>query len=87
MLLITFPGKGNSNGEEPSLVVDKLFEVKYTERLNTVYTKVKISDTDDDEVAVDACGYTGNLRRERPDEKTLIPVHFDFLIRLIQQDN
>ena len=38
-----------------------------------MYKKVKISDTDDEDVAVDASGYTGNFHRTTND-KDLKPI-------------
>jgi hypothetical protein len=38
-----------------------------------MYKKVNIADTDDDEVAIDASGYTGNFHRNR-DESHLKPI-------------
>lgn len=42
-----------------------------------MYTKVNINE-DDDEIAVDASGYTGNFFRT--DEKNLLPCSFEFLV-------
>lgn len=33
-----------------------------------MYTKVNINDTDDDDVAIDASGYTGNFHRINNDK-------------------
>jgi hypothetical protein len=45
------------------IVIDKLFEIRFTEKMSKAYTKVQIGDTDEEEVAVDTCGYTGNFHR------------------------
>lgn len=42
-----------------------------------------IEDADHDEIAIDAPGYTGNIQRERPDEKTLKPIKFEELVQII----
>lgn len=76
LLLDTFPGRYSEADSEikPMIVVEKLFDVRFTEKLSKVYTKVHIGDNDEDDVAQDACGYTGNLHRERPNEKELTPI-------------
>lgn len=79
LLLNTFPNRENTN----SFIVARLFEVRFAEKINKVYTRVQLEDTDEDEVAVDASGYTGNLHRERPDEKLLKPITMAHLIRII----
>ena len=59
LLLDTFP----SAKDRSYIVIDKLFEIRFTEKMSKAYTKVQIGDTDEEEVAVDTCGYTGNFHR------------------------
>ena len=47
-----------------------------------MYVKIKISETDDDDVAVDTSGYTGNFHRT-VDEKLLKPYSMDELAKLV----
>jgi hypothetical protein len=47
-----------------------------------MYTKVKVSETDEDEIAVDASGYTGNFHRVNND-KNLKPYSFEELAKLL----
>lgn len=51
-----------------------------------MYKKVKINDNDDDDVAVDASGYTGNFHRAK-DDKNLKPFTKEQLVELIIRDN
>ncbi len=50
------------------VVVDKLFDIRYTTKIENVYTKVVMGDTDEDDVAVDALGYTGNYHFKDKEE-------------------
>lgn len=51
--------------------------------MKKMYVKIKISETDDDDVAIDTSGYTGNFHRN-VDEKSLLPYSMNELARLIQ---
>lgn len=51
-----------------------------------MYVKIKMSETDDEDVAVDTSGYTGNFHRN-VDEKLLKPYSLDELAKLIHKDN
>ena len=51
-----------------------------------MYVQVKIGDTDDDDIAIDASGYTGNFQRKHND-KNLIPISPNDLINIIGKDN
>ena len=86
LLLNTFPAKG---GQERGdyLVVDKLFEVRVASKLNQAYTLVEFEGTDEDEVAIDASGYTGNFRRENNRKKDQKLLKFDELLEIIRTRN
>lgn len=51
-----------------------------------MYTKVKIAETDEDDVAVDASGYTGIFHRNL-DERELQPYSTEQFIKLICKNN
>jgi len=55
--------------------------------MSKAYTKVQIGDTDEEEVAVDACGYTGNFHREKIEPKNLQTITMEQLILMIFGDN
>jgi hypothetical protein len=54
--------------------------------LKSLYKKVNINDDDDDDVAVDAAGYTGNFHRIHND-KSLKPFTKDQLSDLVVKSN
>ena len=62
--------------------ISKLYEVRYNDKLKKMYVKIKISETDDDDVAIDTSGYTGNFHRT-VDEKALLPYSMNELARII----
>ena len=83
LVMDTFPGR---NGRDETQVnIAKLYEVRFTDKLRKVYTKVKIADTDEDDVAVDASGYTGNFHREA--RGNLLPYSMEQLARLVARKN
>ena len=47
---------------------------------------MKISDVDEDDVAIDASGYTGIMHRNI-DEKALIPLSMDEFIEILHKNN
>lgn len=51
-----------------------------------MYKRIKISDTDDDDIAIDASGYTGNFHRIK-DDKNLKPYSKEELAKLVCRDN
>ena len=51
-----------------------------------MYTKVKIAETDEDDVAIDASGYTGVFHRHL-NERELEPCTLEQLTRLIYKNN
>lgn len=55
--------------------------------MSKAYTKVQIGDTDEDEVAVDTCGYTGNFHRQKIEPKNLQNITIEQLILMIFEDN
>lgn len=55
--------------------------------MQRAYTKVQIGDTDEEEVAVDTCGYTGNFHREKIEPKNLQSITMEKLILMIYGDN
>jgi hypothetical protein len=55
--------------------------------MQRAYTKVQIGDTDEEEVAVDTCGYTGNFHREKIEPKNLQSITMEKLILMIFGDN
>ncbi len=55
--------------------------------MQRAYTKVQIGDTDEEEVAVDTCGYTGNFHREKIELKNLQSITMEKLILMIFGDN
>jgi hypothetical protein len=85
LLLDTFPSTADQT--KSRIVIDKLFEIRFTDRLSQAYTKVHIGDTDDEETAVDTCGYTGNFHRQKVNEKDLKPISMEELILIIYKDN
>jgi ArsR family metal-binding transcriptional regulator len=52
-------------------VIDKLIGVRFTDRITKVYTKVSMNEIHDEDVAIDASGYTGKFHREKVDERKL----------------
>ena len=84
MITDTFPGR--NEGERVRINISKLYEVRYNDKLKKMYVKIKISETDDDDVAIDTSGYTGNFHRN-VDEKNLLPYTMNELAKLIHSDN
>eukprot|EP00347_Sterkiella_histriomuscorum_P012608 403367915 len=84
LLLDTFPGR--NEGEKFRLNISKLYEVRYNDKLKKIYVKIKMSETDDEDVAVDTSGYTGNFHRH-VDEKNLKPYSMERLADLIFRNN
>ena len=76
----TFPGR--NEGDRIRVNIGKIYEVRYANKLKRMYTKVKIDETDEDDVAIDASGYTGIFHRHL-DEKSLEPFTLDQLTKLI----
>jgi hypothetical protein len=67
--LDTFSSRQDTEeGAMSKVVVDKLFDIRYTTKIENVYTKVVMGDTDEDDVAVDALGYTGNYHFKDKEE-------------------
>lgn len=48
---------------------------------------MQIGDTDEEEVAVDTCGYTGNFHRQKIETKNLQSIKMEQLILMIHKDN
>jgi uncharacterized membrane protein YkoI len=83
-LLDTFPGR--SEDERIRINISKLYEVKFNDKLKKLYVQVKMSETDDEDVAVDTSGYTGNFHRN-VDEKAFAPYSLERLAQLIHSNN
>ena len=64
-ILDACPGRGDN---ELKINVGQLYEVRYIDKLRTVYKKVHINDAVDEDIAVDASGYTGNFLRKFTDK-------------------
>lgn len=60
--------------------------MRYQGQLKKLYETVNIVDNDDEDVAVDACGYTGNFYRAS-DSKHLKPYSSHQLIKLMTKNN
>lgn len=61
--------------------------MQYIEQIRKIYTQVQFSDTDDDDVAVDVAGYTGNFHRASIDQSKLQILSISDLARIIVVDN
>ncbi len=83
MLLDTFPAR--SEGDKIRINISKLYEVRYSDKLKTIYGNLQVSETNDD-VAIDTSGYTGNFHRN-VDEKSFLPYSMSRLADLVQRDN
>ena len=70
LLLDTFPGR--FEGDRPRINIGKLYEVRYNDKLKKIYYKIQMGETDDDDVAIDASGYTGNFHRQQNDKNLLL---------------
>lgn len=46
-----------------------------------------MNDLPDEDIAIDASGYTGKFHREKIDERKLIPMNFEDLIEVFKFDN
>ncbi|CDW71437.1 ef-hand calcium-binding domain-containing protein 6 [Stylonychia lemnae] len=84
LLLDTFPGR--NEGERMRVNIGKLYEVRYNDKLKKIYFKIKMQETDDDDVAVDTSGYTGNFHRN-VDERLLLPFDIEQLCQVIYRNN
>jgi hypothetical protein len=67
--LDTFPGR--NDGDRLRINISKIYDTSYLSNVTNMYAKVKIGEMDED-VAVDASGYTGNFQRIHND-KSLLP--------------
>jgi len=67
---------------EPSehFLIDKLFEVRFANKLTKAYTNVNLNELQDDDIAVDISGYHGKFHREKVDERKLIPIKFEEIV-------
>ena len=43
--------------------------MRYNDKLKKIYVKIRMSETDDEDVAVDTSGYTGNFHRNVDESK------------------
>ena len=57
-------------------MIDKLIGVRFADRITKVYTKVNMNEIRDEDVAIDASGYTGKFHREKVDERKLTSISF-----------
>jgi len=83
-ILDTYPGR--KDGDRVTINIAQLYETRFTEQLKNMYQKVRINEEDEDDIAIDASGYTGNFHRPK-NEANLKPFSRQELADLIVKDN
>ena len=83
-ILDTYPGR--KDGERVKINITQLYETRFTEQLKNMYQKVKINEEDEDDIAIDASGYTGNFHRPKNDAN-LKPFSREELVELVVRNN
>jgi hypothetical protein len=64
------------------ILIDKLFDVRFADKLTKAYTNVNLGDMKDDDIAIDASGYTGKFHREKIDERKLLPISYEEFVSM-----